>query len=386
MTMTDKNERVKLFRVAEENAVFPFQDRNAELIFALPKVIYAVAGREVNLYFDNLFFAVNPANYAVMVECPVGRQDEKRWRFVPQESDVGTHVMKVGVYGVGFKLVAQAETRIVVASSAVQAGRELSILMVGDSLTDHGVYPDELRKLFDAGAGLRLRMIGSHAGMGRSVVPRGTALEGFGGWAWKTFLTHWTDEGKYNSRSNFLRFENGRTELDVKGYFERFNGGSTPDVITFFLGVNDIALAKRENLEDVISESLMNMEILLDAFRKAAPDALIGVTLIPPPASSQDAFGCNYGCLINRLQYRFNQHTLMTRVLEKYASDKSVSLIPVFTGLDTEHGYPMAEEDVCRAIPELKATRMTNAVHPDAKGYRQIAEVFYAWLVCHVEK
>ena len=45
----------------------------------LPEKIYAIPGIECNLYFENLFLTINPANFAFEVKCTKGRCDEKRW-------------------------------------------------------------------------------------------------------------------------------------------------------------------------------------------------------------------------------------------------------------------------------------------------------------------
>ena len=60
------------------------------LIYAVPVIpaeIYAVPGREGSVYFFNLAPLGFPGS--IEVTTPVGRQDEKRWRFVPEAEDAG---------------------------------------------------------------------------------------------------------------------------------------------------------------------------------------------------------------------------------------------------------------------------------------------------------
>ena len=70
-----------------------------EIDLFLPEVIYAVPGVEMNVYFDNLIQATNSANYVFDVNCPKGRNDHLRWRFLPTEKDLGTYDWEVRVFG-----------------------------------------------------------------------------------------------------------------------------------------------------------------------------------------------------------------------------------------------------------------------------------------------
>ena len=53
----------------------------------IPDEIYAVPGRECSVYFANMA----PSGFwgNVEVTTPIGRQDEKRWRFTPEKEDAG---------------------------------------------------------------------------------------------------------------------------------------------------------------------------------------------------------------------------------------------------------------------------------------------------------
>ena len=59
----------------------------------LPEKIYAVPGIECNIYFKNIFFAINHANYVFDVDCPKGKQEEKRWTYIPWRNEVGQQLV-----------------------------------------------------------------------------------------------------------------------------------------------------------------------------------------------------------------------------------------------------------------------------------------------------
>ncbi|MGE4565360.1 MAG: hypothetical protein AB7F32_10860, partial [Victivallaceae bacterium] len=251
----------------------------------LPKRIYAVEGEECNIYFANL---ANDRKGTFDMTAPLGRFDEKRYRVIPNASQAGTHQVAVRVLDDAGNVLDSATAELVVTKAAANA-RPLSVLLIGDSLTDNPAYPKHLMELLRKG-GYAVKMVGSHAGGGRTPEPGGVAAEGRGGWTFDNYLTRNTQGGDYRARSPFL---NAAGELDFKGYFAKYNDGKAPDVITFFLGCNDIAGARPETLDAALAKAMAAAEKLVAAAREAAPAALIGVAILPPPAASQDAFGNN---------------------------------------------------------------------------------------------
>lgn len=346
----------------------------------LPKVVYAVPGHEMNIYLENIVRVKNIQNYSWVVECTKGRLDELRWRFVPKAEDVGTFSLKITIFDESDKKIAEGATTVVVSPVENAKDKSLTMLIVGDSLTDAAVYPKALLNLMRNDGAAHFRLVGSHAGSGTPVTAD-FGVEGYGGWRWRTFCEQWSDGQNYRARSKFIA-EN--KSFDIPGYFERYCGGETPEVITIFLGINDIAGATEASLEPLMKESIYYSEQLIATFKQAAPESLIGVALIPPPFASQDAFGRNYGTAVQYYQYRKNQHALLTAMMRRYADDPRVSLIPVYVNLDCRNGYPV-ESEAAFAGSTDQVVRGCNAVHPSDAGYRQIAESFYAWLKAHTK-
>ena len=351
----------------------------------LPEVIYAVPGVEINVYFDNIVLVPNPDAYVFDVICAKGRNDAKRWRFLPKPEDVGEFKWKVSVYGLT-GLVAQAETKIVVAKPDAGKGRKLSVLIVGDSLTNAGVYPARVFELMSGDDNPAITMVGSN-GPGYKPQPGGVAHEGWGGWAWKTFISKTKPHPKENPTppnipSRFLVVDDeGKGTIDLQNYFKLYNNGNPPDIVTFQLGVNDVFGANDDNLEARIDDILASADVLIAAFRQAAPYAIIGVGLVTPGAASQDAFGANYACGQTRWQYKKNQHRLNQAMLQKFgqSADPLLSLIPTHVNLDCENNFPKTTEPV-NVGNEAQITRLSNGVHPAPAGYRQIGDTFYAWM------
>ncbi len=358
--------------------------------FFLPEHIYAVPGVECNIYFRDLLLTVNPNNYTFDVICKFGRNDVRRWRFTPGKADGGkSFPLQIRVYGQN-GLAAEGQTTVHVAPADAGNGRTVSILMVGDSLTNATVYPARLHQLCQGGNDPKLIMIGTHSGSGRKVQPGGVAHEGYGGWTWRTFLTRYlTDEqiknqkdprSAYRTRSKFLTLKDGKPVFDLKSYMDRNNLGNMPDIITFQLGVNDVFSANENNLEQCIKSILANADALIAAFRREAPDAVIGVGFVTP-GSNQDSFGRNYKCGQTAWGYFRNHFRLNQAMAEHFAKskDKKLVMIPAYLNLDSENNFPVVQESANSHNPTL-VSRQNNGVHPAPAGYRQMGDAYYAWL------
>ena len=356
----------------------------------LPEKIYAVPGVETNVYFENIVRVINPDNYIFEARCNRGRWDEKRWSFTPTDKDVGSFTLTINVIG-NQGLLASKKVTVVVSPRNAGAGKNLSVLVIGDSLTNATVYPTQIHSHFQKPGNPKLKMIGSHAGSGRVVKAGGVAHEGYGGWAWSTFSTKWMDDAKFAkltkrrdivyARSPFLAKKDGKVVFDLQGYFNRLNNGKAPDIITFQLGVNDVFSASDATVEKRVADILNNMDKLLAEMRKAAPNAVFGVGLTTAGCFTQDGFGKNYAARHSRWQYKKNQHRLVEAMMQKFAKANpyNVQIVPVYLNLDCENNFPIAQEFI-NAGNKRKIARLNNGVHPSADGYRQIGDTFYCWM------
>ena len=336
-----------------------------KLVF--PEVIYAVPGVETSIYFDNVFLCLNPGDYAFDVDCGKGRNYERRWSFTPTKGDVGTHDLSLTVIGED-GVVAKGKTKIVVAPEDAGKGKEISLLMVGDSLTDATVYPARLHALMTGVNNPKMKMIGSRCGKDKSVVPGGVAHEGYPGWTWGNFI------------NKFSAQKNGQTVFDLQSFVDKYNNGKMPDFITIQLGVNDVFGATPFNIANTLAEVEKNMDSLIFSFRKAAPEAIIGVGLVTP-AARQDAFAVSYRNWQTAWQYKKNQFMLNSLMLKKFQnnSDKKLFLIPTEVNLDCDNNFPTQMEPVNVGNTNM-VSRQVNGLHPADAGYNQIGDTYYAWL------
>ncbi len=335
----------------------------------LPKEFYAVPGLRTSIYFDNVILSQSPEKFTFQVDCEVGRTESRRWTVVPTEKDVGRHTVTLRVIGRNGKPLARASSVLHVVPADAGNGRKIRLLIVGDSLTHATLYPNELARLLSQPRNPAWTMLGTHR---PARAADGVRHEGYGGWTWQRFASRYEPEpdGTYRKRSSpfVFREDDQPPRLDIPRYFEEQCHGEKPDYIIFLLGINDCFSAPPNDPDAIdarIDQMFQHAETLLNAFHKAAPQAEMGLCLTPPPNTREEAFEKNYQGRYHRWGWKRIQHRLVQRQIERFsrqAQDRRF-VIPTELNLDTVDGYP---ED--------------NAVHPNARGYRQIGACLYAWL------
>jgi lysophospholipase L1-like esterase len=163
--------------------------------------------------------------------------------------------------------------------------------------------------------------------------------------------------------------DKGKPGLDVARYIKEACDGMPPDVVVFKLGINDCFGANPDTIkatDERIDLMFAQADLLIAAFRQAAPPAKLGICLTTPPNSRQKAFEANYKDRYPRWGWKRIQHRLVERQLERFAThaDKQLFVIPTQLYLDPIDGYPA-----------------NNGVHPNAMGYVQIGRAGHSRVV-----
>ena len=354
-------------------AIVTAQDVTAQnkdtLQLTLPPVIYAVPNVEISLYFDNVVLTRTPQSLKFSVDCGIGQTESRRWVVSPRATDVGTQPLTVRVESSDGSLLGTATTKLQVTSADAGSGKSIRLLIVGDSLTHASLYPNELSRLLQSPGNPKLTMLGTHRPPSAA---EGVAHEGYGGWTWSRFVSHYEphpDPTQHKFSSPFVFLDsNEQPKLDVTRYIDEHCDGQAPDYVVFLLGINDCFGAPPDDpqaMDANIDDMFKHAETLLADFRKAAPQAHFGICLTPAPNSRQEAFQANYQDKYTRWGWKRIQHRLVERQLEHFAEDtqRNLSLIPTQVNIDPIDGYPA-----------------DNAVHPNQSGYQQIGTSIYAWL------
>ncbi len=358
----------------------PYQTNSGTVRLVLPPVVPAVVGRECNLYFDNLLLVPNPANVVFDVTCLRGNQFADHWTWVPTDAEIGDIQWQLDVRDAENRIIATARTLLRIVPANVGEGKALTVLCVGDSLTHASDYTQRLLNRSAEAGNPKLTLIGSHS----PTEPGPNRHEGYGGWTARRFATHYTGTartGDYKMRGSPFLYPDaaGKPTLDFTRYCQDVNAGKFPDLVTIFLGPNDLYACTDETLDSNVDDVFLNLNQLIDMVLKASPSTQVAVMLPVPPATSQDAFGANYGSGQTRWQYKRNMHRMVERLLSEYVNRPGVHLVPTYLGLDCQHNYPTGtfQRD---AASQVEVTRQNNSVHPAQTGYYQIGDCLFDWI------
>jgi lysophospholipase L1-like esterase len=353
----------------------------------LPPVVYAVPGIESNLYYDNVVLVLNPADYAFDVVCEKGMQLEERWTFTPKPEDVGDHRLDLCVLDESNAVIARGSTIVRVTPVDAGGDRAVSMLLVGASLTQAGIYPQHLVDLDEKDEHLQLKLIGSR-GPGNAPATGAVRFEGYNGWtaeAYVIFNGPLSRTGQFQpgkTGSPFVYGDGADARLDFARYCKEFNGGSPPDVISIQLVVNEIFTANDDTIEARVKNALDFLDKLIAEFRKFGPDTRIGVAMPLAPSRSQDGFRNYRGARHQtRWQYRRNLHRAWEALAEHYAGREAekIFLIPVYLNFDTRNHY-LTDTSPANARSDQQVNRVRDGVHPAPAGYKQIGDSIYCWM------
>ena len=353
------------------------------LQLTLPAEIPLVVGTEFRLWFRNVAMTDDAATCRFEVQCERGTATAEHWTLTPTEADIGEHRLTIiarSANGTPIDAPATVETTLrIIAPRSLTVGNQTKtdledktpfrLLIVGDSLTHASTYPTEVARLLKT-SGTNVELMGTHRPEG---VAEGIAHEGYGGWTWARFATHYEPEpdGTYRKRSSPFVFldEQSKPTLSVSKYFETHFSGHKPDAIIVLLGINDCFGAPPNDVKAMdahIDQTFASADAVLASLREAAPEARIGFCLTPPANARDEAFKANYGDRYTRKGWKAIQHRLVQRQLEYVAkkNDPKISIVPTELNVDPVDGYPD-----------------NNGVHPNTVGYHQIAQMMFAWLM-----
>lgn len=332
----------------------------------LAQRVYAVEGTPSIIRFNNVIYAPVENSLLFNVESPVGAQYDGYYLWHPKKEEQSKPFTLNIHSGTDFSLLAELKSELVVSSvDANTSGTTIRWIAIGDSLTAPGFYIDgTLKTLEKLMPGVQVEPVGTTEGKGKP----GIRHEGRGGWTWKRYLQEHT--GNPQRISPFVFVENGQNVFDFTRYLREQHSGKAPEVITIFLGANDVFGPSAQFDQGRVREALAAAVSMVEQIRKAAPDAAIGI-LPPPPPSIQSGFGQNYRNGVTEWQYRRMMQFYIAELLNEFDGrwDEKIYIVPGYLAFDHTTAYPMASQ------------RAQNALHPTEAGFKAISDSLSAWFV-----
>ena len=296
----------------------------------IPDTIPVALGNSIELYNNNIAFVkLNDKNINFKWKSKVGSSDSLKWSWTAEQT--GKFNLTMNCF---FKdsLINSVHTTLKVVPKARISPKNL--LAIGNSLTQGGfeyLFAQVSREL-----DFELNPIGT----------RGSKVkhEGHGGWLFESFL---------NSKSPFFM----DSCLSFKKYIVQ-NNLPNPDIIRISLGINDCYLNSSHPLDLI----MRNAASLIDTIYKDYPNSVFIIALPSTCESTGSGWLSSYKNLANFEPYQLHMRGLWKRIYAKFGEGRYKPNIMVsYDGLciDRNNGYPQ-----------------NNGVHPNPKGYAQLATGF----------
>ncbi|MCW3106618.1 MAG: hypothetical protein JWQ09_1124 [Segetibacter sp.] len=331
----------------------------------LPSQLYALEGKELNVYFDAIVYSNFGRNdLSFDITCVKGKQLERRWTYTPASSDAGTTSLLLSVRYKGVEILSKTTT--VITKSLSSGAGAIKVFPVGDSTmsTAQHISP-VLGETLPA-----LPVITFYGTLGSSPKKHeGRSGLGYLDYATTTTLPYWNV---------------GTSQLDIAAYLTSLSVTPTAnDFVMFNLGINDVFRYTTFSLS-VWLVVKGYIDALINAWRVAVPGIKIGIAAIIPPCVNQDGFGESYFDGNNLSSYLPNYYAFVDRILTNYDTvtmrSNGIIIVPFNCNFDRVNNVQKSSE-VANARNTDLVVRYTNGVHPAQSGYDQMNDTLLATII-----
>lgn len=422
------------------------------MILQLPSFFNLVVGDTFELFYRGILYCVEPSFYDLEFTFSGGKNYGKAYRrkfvYTPSEEDVGTLGLTVTLRDNVGAVVEERTVELRIFPKPVSPKEERVILCIGDSLTEPGIWVNELNRRLTgvdgapAGDALEnLRFIGS-------VERDGLCFEGYGGWTFYSYSNSYTtaprfyyiygdfsDKSEQGDQHSFYKDENGIvwkieaiTPTRIKliretwceptppvGVLRHESGGTNNGDILFTsceyaeanpffnseTGRNDFhAYAKRMGVDKIDEVMILlgansshmdengykhTVRAFLDSLFEEFPDCRVLLSGMMIP--DRDGLAHNYGTSwkwFEKVGFMLSLGKWYEDIANEPAYRGRVESMYLAAQFDTEHNFPKTEMPV-NCRSSLCEVIGTNALHPTNEGYLQIADAFYRAIVTHLQ-
>lgn len=190
----------------------------------LPDNLYAVVGDKLQLFFRGIIEAQNPYALPYTITSTVGNAYPRYFEYTPVIGDVGNKTLTFKVLNYDYSVLTTKTVNLKVVNHTTQPASNKNILIVGDSLTQAAVWPQEFyRRLTQTGGtptGLGYGNITFIGDTAMSSYPT-QAYTGYGGWSYGAY------NGTIGSTSgHVLTGTFNKDKTDVGSYWLDGNGNT----------------------------------------------------------------------------------------------------------------------------------------------------------------
>lgn len=334
--------------------------------------LFGVAGREMNVYFDNLIVDdADKFGVTAITGNNSGAQLSECYRRTPTTNVYTWFRLSFFDKRSGEQIGnTVGDVAVFTAAANSRSGETPKLLLIGDSLTADGTYPNELAALAAADV-FKPVLVGT----------QGTAPglnEGRPGW---TIKDYYQPDAAHQPSNPFVAGLGGTFDFaryqTVTGL--TFGAG---DCVVFALGTNDFSTqASDADIYAVAKERIPMLAAMVASVRAVNPAIRVAVCVPPPPAKTEDAFQATPG--LSRWRCKRNMVLAAQYMLNQFLTvpPQPFYCLPVHAALDTYNNMPFASPAPVNSRSTVLVSRQNIPVHMAPSGYKQaFADVIWAWL------
>lgn len=363
-----------VYSLGDEVDISSKMSETQQPIVVMPAEVCVAVGRTVEIY--NSQVCLNAERFHFRWQCNVGYQYGRKFQIVGTSQNVGSHTATLMLYDDSMNKVYTGTTTIKVVADNITS---LRVCPIGDSLTNRKPW---LSKVMELNSGIGF--VGTRWG-GNTKADSPYFHEGRSG----------ATAGWYMSDSSYTFDSYGDTttnpfwnpsagSFDWNYYKQTYD--IEPDAVQIFLGTNGLSLDNSGQVGNIMS--------MVSAIRAA--DASIPIYVVNTLywgnqdgiAASQKS-GATDGQTGNFRGYMSFEldmmvYDLATRLIDavKELNDANVHLVPIAFTHDSEYNFGAVETPVNPYATQTEPLP-SEAVHPQAQGYYQMADIIYSTLCAY---
>ncbi|MFO7810013.1 MAG: SGNH/GDSL hydrolase family protein [Candidatus Delongbacteria bacterium] len=326
----------------------------------LPDSVYTTTDSELSIFYTNLIRDRFENKEQISFNCSVGYPDSMKYNL--DSLSTGIYDLTIQIRDSNGVYLEEAGTKIVVTENSTVHLDTLKILMIGDSFTYSGVYPKYIKDLYESSTNYPVKLLGTNYNSGSPFygIDNDIFHEGYSGKSWFWFVAYEESPFVYDG------------QVDFQKYIDDFLYGEIPDIVTIFLGINDIGSGDPSSIETIderIEIIFERMMLLINPLTETLPDASIGIVLTPPTNEREETY--TNPDLPDYWERKLMHHRLSQRYVDHFndLGNANISVIPANVSIDTYNGYGSSD-----------------SIHPNIYGYNQIGNSIYSWIKCRISK
>ena len=320
----------------------------------LPADIYLVKGRDYEIYNDQI--CANSEQYSFAWTQGVALWNRVRLNY----STTGESILSCTIKNPDGTVAKLLRTTVHVVDTLSNG---VSLLTLGDSLTNHCMWQAELMNMSGniTCVGSRSRTVRDSDDEERTVYDEGrsgfTTANYLDGTPYGGTLSDMGGSEEPNNRW----YDPNTSEFSASYYFANNfpHGQTTPNVITVFLGMNDL------NGAISIDESVSNVSTIIDSI--LAYDSTMRVVVMAPQLQYLPTLG-------NLERVRFIEYS--AKIEQMVRGYDNTVFIPLAIGMDSTNNYPMVDITINTRRSEIEQTA-SDITHPSKYGYWQFSDYIF---------